>query len=536
MVTKELIINSSSKGVEIALLEDKKLAELHHEKIADKYAVGDIYLAKVKKILPGLNASFIDVGYKKDAFLHFLDLGKQILTLNKFVRMLLNGDKLAFEKIKYEESINKTGEISHILKQGDLILVQIAKEPISTKGPRVTTEISFAGRYVVLVPFEDRISVSQKIKNPDEKKRLRAIVQAIKPKNFGVIIRTIAEKRQTVEIENDIRMLMERWNNMVAKLPYVTAPYLIAEELSKTSVLIRDLLNDTFNHIYVSNSILYQEVKNYIKAIDADKEDIVKLYKNKEPIFDYFGVTKQIKASFGKVVTIKGGIYLIIEHTEALHVIDVNSGHRVNTQNNQEQNALEVNIEAAVEIARQLRLRDMGGIIVVDFIDLNPTSNHILYQKLKEAMTDDKAKHTILPPTKFGLVQITRHRVRPEMNIEILEKCPSCGGTGKVKPTILMEEEIEKTLDYLILRQSEKKLTIALHPYICAYLKRGFPSIVMKWCWKYKQCIHVMERQDFQFLEFRVFSKTMDEINLWTASRQDIDVYTEDNEEDMMEF
>ena len=531
IVTKELFVNSSVKEVEIALTEDKKLVELHHEKSSDKYSVGDIYIAKVRKILPGLNAAFVDVGCEKDAFLHFLDLGNHILTFNKLVRMMLNGDKSAFEKIKFENPVDKSGKIGDVLKQGDFILAQIAKEPISTKGPRLTTEISFAGRFLVLIPFNDKISISQKIKNPEEKKRLRSIVQAIKPKNFGVIVRTVAEKKETAEIENDLRSLMERWSAMVAKIPHATPPYLVAEELSKTSTLIRDLLNATFNNIHISDPSLYQEIKSYIQAIAPEKEDIVKLYKGKESLFEHFGITKQIKAAFGKVVTIKGGIYLIVEHTEALHVIDVNSGHRLNAENDQEQNALEVNIEAAMEVARQLRLRDMGGIIVVDFIDLNTSANrNLLYEKLKEAMANDKARHTILPPTKFGLVQITRQRVRPERNIEILEKCPSCGGSGKIKPSILLEDEIEKTLDFLILKQNEKGLTLAVHPYVYAYLKKGLWSIQYKWCWRYKQFIKIIENRSFQLLEFRFFNQAMDEINLWTTSRPDINSLLGNNE------
>lgn len=516
-MNKELIINSNSSEVIIALLEDKQLVELHKEKKNDAYSVGDIYLGRVKKIISGLNAAFVDVGYEKDAFLHYLDLGSKINSLNKYTRLAVGGKTkaLSVEEFILEEEIEKTGKITNVLSVNQPILVQIAKEPISTKGPRITSDISLAGRYLVLVPFSDRVSVSQKIKNPDEKNRLKRLVQSIKPKNFGVIIRTVAEGKMVAELDSDLKELTEKWYNLVEKLNKATPPRIILGELNRTSAMLRDLFNESFNNVHVNDSVLFEEIKEYVSNIAPDKADIVKLYKNKVPIFEQFGVEKQIKSSFGKIITIKSGTYLIIEHTEALHVIDVNSGHRIKSENNQETNALEVNMEAAKEIARQLRLRDMGGIIVVDFIDMtNPLNRRKLFEQMKEQMKKDRAKHNILPPSKFGLVQITRQRVRTETNVEILEKCPACGGSGKVRPSIIFIDEIENNLRYLIREQNEKSLTVRVHPYIFAYLTKGIISVKLKWMFKYMKCIKIKPSFSYHFLEYRFFNKHDDEIKL----------------------
>jgi ribonuclease G len=516
-VNKELIIDSRSSEVEIALLEDKLLVELNKQKTNNSFSVGDVYLGKVKKIMPGLNAAFINVGYEKDAFLHYLDLGPQIRSLNKYIKLLFAGkaSHLTIDKFIPEEDIDKTGKISDILTVNQPILVQIAKEPISTKGPRVSSEISFAGRYIVLVPFNNRVSVSQKIKSQDERNRLKRLILSIKPKNVGVIVRTVAENKKVADLDAELNMLMKKWELAMQILPTAKPPQRIISEIDRTSAILRDLLNETFNNIHVNDPEVYEDIKIYIQRIAPDKVDIVKLYKGKIPIFEYFGVDKQIKSSFGKVVSIRSGAYLIIEHTEALHVIDVNSGHRIKAENSQETNAFQVNLEAAIEIARQLRLRDMGGIIVIDFIDLrDPTNRKALFQKVKEEMAKDNAKHTILPPSKFGLVQMTRERVRPETNVEILEKCPACDGTGQIKPSIILTDEIENNIQYLLREQNEKYLKIAVHPYIFAFLTKGILSRQLKWYFKYKKWISLQPMSSYHFLEFHFFNKNNDEIKI----------------------
>lgn len=512
-MNRELIIDSNLSEVNIALLEDKNLVELHKEQINNKFTVGDVFLGKVKKIMPGLNAAFVDVGYEKDAFLHYLDLGPQIRTFNKYVKLGLLGkaNLTSHEAIKPEKDIVKTGKITQVLVSGQQILVQIAKEPISTKGPRISTEISFPGRYLVLLPFSNKISISQKIKSREERDRLKRLISSIKPNNYGVIIRTVAENKKVAELDTDLRNLTEKWESIIKKLSNLKPPVKVLSELDRTSQLLRDLLNESFNTIHVNDQVLYEETKAYIGTIAPEKKDIVKRYKGNTPIFEHFHIEKQLRGSFGKTVTIKSGVYLVIEHTEALHVIDVNSGHRVNKKNSQEENALIVNNEAATEIARQLRLRDMGGIIVIDFIDMRDAKNRrALFQKMKDEMSKDRAKHTILPPGKFGLVQITRQRVRQETIVPVLEKCPTCNGTGQIKSSMILIDDIENNLNYLILDQNENKLTLNVHPFIYAYFTKGFLSVQMRWFLKYKKWVKIHTMKSYQLMEYNFFNKDGD--------------------------
>jgi len=514
-MSNELVIDVSSSHVEIALLENKRLVELNRESNDVKFAVGDIYLGKVKKIMPGLNAAFVDVGYEKDAFLHYLDLGPQFQTLNKFLRLAAAKKiKLTpFPRINPEPDINKDGKISEVLKAGQTILVQIAKEPISTKGPRLTSEISVAGRNMVLVPFSDKISVSQKIETTEEKTRLKKLIQSICPKNYGVIVRTAAEGKMVAELDQELRRLIAKYENGFSKLEKQVVPSLVLGETDRTISLIRDVYSNDFTNIYINNEDAAADAKEYVGTIDSEKKKMVRYYNGKMPIFEYFGIDKQIKASFGKTVSFKSGAYLIIEHTEAFHVIDVNSGNRSKT-GDQETNALEVNLAAAEEIARQLRLRDMGGIIVIDFIDMHGNENRQkVFDKMKEVMASDRTKHNILPLSKFCLMQITRQRVRQEMAIETEENCPVCKGTGKVTPTLLFIEEIEQRVRYIFEELQKKSLTIELHPFVGAFLTRGFIfSKVCKWRWKYHKGIKIVEMNSMSFLGSKYYDEHQDEI------------------------
>lgn len=515
-MTKELIINAVPQGVEIALLEDKKLVELHSEKADAHFAVGDLYLGKVKKLIPGLNAAFVDVGFEKDAFLHYTDLSPYVRSILKFTQQSINDngqEPRDFSKFKVEPEIVKTGKITEVLGGKPNILVQILKEPIASKGPRLSCELSLPGRFVVVTPFNDIIAVSRKIHSSDERKRLHKIVEAIKPRNIGVIVRTAAEGKHTTELHEDLNNLINTWLVIQQNLKGAVPPTKILSEQGKTTSMLRDLLNADFNKIIVNDKSIYADTKNYIQRIAPEKSDIVSYYNNGLPIFDNFGITKQVKASFGKTVNLPSGAYLIIEHTEALHVIDVNSGYK-SVSNNQEQNALETNLEAAEEIARQLRLRDLGGIIVVDFIDMKLTENK---KKLAEAMDRymkmDRAKHAVLPITKFGLMQITRQRMKPETSINTSEVCPTCHGTGKISSTLILEDEIEKNLSYLIM-QKHKHLTIDVNPILYSHLTRGFPSKRMKWSWKYKQQIKIRPNSSCQIVEFHFFDKEGEAIKL----------------------
>ena len=516
-INRELIISSDVSEVNIVLLEDKQLVELHKEQKNNNISVGDIYMGRIKKIFPGLNSAFVDIGCRKDAFLHYLDLGPQIKSLKKFTKFAEEGNnaQLNMDIFTLEKDIEKSGKISDFLSVGDRIPVQIAKEPINTKGPRITSDISFAGRYIVLVPFSNRISVSQKIKSNEERRRLKVLIQSIKPNNFGVIIRTVAEGKKVAELDADLKTLLNKWHSMSQVISSNNGPTKLISELDRTSVVLRDILNESFNGIYIDDNNLYEEIKSFISTIAPQKSDIVKLYKGKEHIFNEFGVNKQLAGLFGRIVTIRNGVYLIIEHTEAMHVIDVNSGHRVNKENSQEENALSVNLEAATEIARQLRLRDMGGIIIVDFIDMQEAAHRKeLYNKLKEEMSKDRARHTILPASKFGLIQITRQRVRPENEVTVQENCPTCHGTGKIRSSYLLIDEIENNMRYLLLDQNEEQITLQVHPFLYAYLNKGLFSIRRKWKWRYNRKIDIKEVKSFHITQYKFLNKNGEEILL----------------------
>ena len=519
MVSKDLIIDVGDSEVSLALLEDKQLIELNKEKRNIQFSVGDIYLGKVKKIMPGLNAAFINVGYERDAFLHYLDLGAQFRSLHRYYSSAVQrkGRIPPIYKVKPDSDIDKDGKISDVLTAGQTVIVQVTKEPISTKGPRLASEISMAGRNLVLLPFSDKVSVSSKIESVEEKNRLKALVQSIKPRNYGVIIRTVAEGKKVALLDAELKELVNKWETAFFAIRKETkSPRLFIGEMNRTTTILRDLLNVTFNNIHINDPALTGEIRKYIREIAPEKEKIIKIYKGSQPIFDHFGVNKQIKALFGKTVSFKHGAYLIIEHTEALHVIDVNSGNRSRSGNNQEANALEVNMEAATEIARQLRLRDMGGIIVVDFIDMQTSENkQLLFDKVKDAMSNDRTKHNILPLTKFGLMQITRQRVRPEMNIVTDEKCPACKGTGEVKPTILFTDDIERGLSFIVGQVKTKKLVLKVHPYVASYLKKGLFPFYRKWNRKYKISLKIQQDQSYHMLEFHFTDRFENEIDLF---------------------
>ena len=512
----ELVVDSRQDGIWLALLRDGKLIELHQEQGNTEFAVGDIYLGKVRKTVPSLNAAFVDVGYEKDAFLHYLDLGPQFNSLNKFTKDTLHGKQSVadLQYFKLEGEIPKEGQMEEAVSSTQPILVQVAKEPISTKGPRLSAEITLAGRFIVLVPFSDKISISQKIRSNEERDRLKKILSDIKPKNFGVIIRTVAENQSLEHIHQDLNNLMSKWKLMFTNLKSATPPKKVLGEIDKTASILRDLLNGDFSNIHVNNEELADEIKGYVGDIAPERQKIVKYYDGKIDVFERFGISKQIKTLFGKKVPMTSGGYLIIEHTEAMHVIDVNSGNRKGADG-QESNALATNLEAAEEIARVLQLRDMGGIVCVDFIDMHDKENNkILFEKLKEFMKNDRAKHNVIPPSKFGVVEITRQRVRPETEIKTNETCPTCNGTGEVQATILFAEEIENNLNFLVLDRKEPKVALLVHPYLESHFKRGLFSRQVKWFFKFKKWIPVRGVVANQLLEYHFVNEKNETIAL----------------------
>lgn len=513
---KELIINSSPTEVEIALLEDSKLVELHHQKTNSNFSVGDIFLGRIRRLMPGLNAAFVDIGHKKDAFLHYTDLGPRLKSLIKYTDGAVKG-KMSSSKLdnfKIEPDIIKTGKIDQVLDKKQPILVQILKEPISTKGPRLSCEITIPGRYLVLTPFSDVVAVSKKISNADERKRLQLLVESIRPKNFGVIVRTAAEGKRVADLHEELTIMLGKWNSIFTQMQEGKTPNKLLSELDKTSSILRDILSDSFNRIVVNDKELYSNIKAYLSSIAPDQVKIVNHYRSNKHIFDTHGVTKQIKSSFGKTATMGSGAYLVIEHTEAMHVIDVNSGHKM-ASNNQEEAVLKVNMEAAEEIARQLRLRDIGGIIIVDFIDMKkPDHKRELLKAIRAFMKKDRAQHTILPLSKFGLMQITRERVRPEVKINTAEVCPTCNGTGKINASILIVDDIERDLNFIMQSRPKSKLVLKVHPYIEAFLKKGLPSIQMKWFREHFKWIKITAENDFHLSKYKYYDGNEDEIRL----------------------
>lgn len=501
---KDLFVEVSATEVQIALMQNHKLIELSKESSqGHSYSVGDVFLGRVKKLLPALNAAFVDIGDSKEAFIHYLDLGLYFNSYDEFVKKSNPNTDLSglYSDIKVGPALAKEGHIEDVLKVGQMLVCQIVKEPISTKGSRLTAEISLAGRNIVLLPFAQKVSISQKISSKEEKKRLETLVKSILPKNYGAIIRTAAEGKNAAVLVGELRSLIEKWESSWKKIAKSKGVSLLFTEYSKTTTILRDLLNEEFSNIYVNDEKIYEETRKYISLISPEQEKIVKLYDGKEPIFDHFEVTRQIKSSFGKVVPIKQGAYLVIESTEALNVIDVNSGIRAKTTD-QEENTYEVNRYAAEEIARQLRLRDMGGIVIVDFIDME-TQEHRngLYKYMDELMASDRAKHNVLPLTKFGLMQITRQRIRPATQIETTEVCPVCNGTGKVASSVVIDEQVERKLSYLVQDKGMTSLELRVSPMLGAYLTRGFSSYVRKWKKKYKCKIKVTEVTDYTVLQ-----------------------------------
>ncbi len=500
----ELIIRSNSSDIDFALLRDGRLVELNKEVSGNKFSVGDVFLAKIGKVMTGLNAAFVNVGYPKDGFLHYHDLGPQVLSLNKFIKKVSTGKfkEFTLKNFRFIDDIDKDGSINDVLKSGQNLLVQIVKEPISTKGPRISSELSIAGRYLVLVPFSNRVSVSQKIGDNKEKERLKKLAKSIKPKGFGLILRTVAQGKKVAELDKDLQNSLDRWKTLCKRIANTNTPSKVLSELDRASSILRDVMNDSFTSIVTNDESLEIEIKEYLQNIYPEKENIVRRHKSAVPIFEKYGIERQIKTSFGKTVSMSKGAYLVIEHTEALHVIDVNSGNRSNKAKNQEETALEVNLIAATEIARQLQLRDMGGIIVVDFIDMKSAENRQkLYQHLRDAMALDRTKHKILPPSKFGLVQITRQRVRPELEIKTSE--PNPNKNGEVEAPIVLIDKIEAELDKIVNGNTAyKDIVLNVHPFIAAYLTKNMNSIRFKWFLRYKKWIKITPRDAYFYLQY----------------------------------
>ena len=513
----ELIVDVQPDQVRIALTEDDRLQEINREERgADNFAVGNIYYGRVRKIMPALNAAFVDVGHEKEAFLHYLDLGSEFLTLQNYVVKAVSDKRKipAIARVQRQETVGKEGKIEDVLKVGDLLLVQVAKEPINTKGPRLTAEISIAGRNMVLIPFAEKVMVSSKIRKESERSRLKQLVQSVKPSGYGVIVRTVAEDKRVMELDNELKLLVKRWEEIIFNLQHPalnplsshkdTEVRLVGAELGRTIGIIRDLFSPSFTAIHINDETMCDEVKRYIELIDPKSTKLVKHYKAKEPIFDKFDITRQMKSGLGRTVGFKNGGYLVIDKTEALFAIDVNSGSKKLFED-PEENAFQYNMLAADEIVHQLRLRDIGGIIIVDFIDMDlKEHNEQLYEHVKQLMNNDRAKHNVLPLSKFGLMQITRQRVRPAVDIEVMEVCPTCMGKGKIQSSLLLTDNLTQQVEHFYEHNGRGGI-MYLNPIVAAYVSKGWVRS-LKTKWKYQYGIHIVEDQSLGVLETK-FSK-----------------------------
>ncbi len=516
-MANELYIEVTPQDEKIAFLQDKRLTEFYQEKKGKHVVVGDIFVGTVRKILPGNNAAFLDIGLDKDAFVHYSDLGPNIKSFAKFSRTGFQGGLRGngLEKFQFEPETLKTGNISEVLKRNQQILVQILKEPISSKGPRVTAEITVAGSYCILIPLSNHVNISKKIVERQERNRLKALTHELKPDNFGIVVRTAAQNVSEEILKKDIEDLLARWNGMVAQLKTAKPGDKVLGEPSFSISVVRDFLGMGLTGIYTNDQENFKQIENYLQNSRSPAIGNLRLHKSNVSLFEHFGINKQLKTSFGKSVSFSNGAYLVIEHTEALHVIDVNSGSHSNKENSQETNALQINLDAANEIARQVKLRDMGGIIVIDFIDTKDNANKKkIVSALVAAMKNDKASHTVLPMSRFCLVQLTRERVRPETNIATEEKCPMCKGSGYVSSSQNIEDDIESSVKYLAHSLNIKKVKLVTHPFLAAYFTRGLISRRIKWLFEYKIKVKLVADPALHYGEFHIFDSHDEEIIL----------------------
>ncbi len=492
MNNNQIIIHAAGKQTRIALIENGELAQFFIESPENQRTVGDIYLAGVHKVMSGIRAAFIDLGTPKDAFLHFSDVGDH---LEEYVRTL-NGDDAVSPDIDKEEGkdeksrnlsigLEKQMRAGRILQPGQKLLVQIIKEPIGSKGPRVSTDITLAGRFLVLVPMGDYVGVSKRIRSYKERRRLRNVVAENLPEGFGVIVRTVAGGQPDELVKNDLRDLLKKWDSVLEKLKTAKPTALLYRDLDMTESLIRDLFAKDYNRVLIDDAAMYKTIKSYVARVAPKLLPSIELYKGSEHVFDYMKISRDVDSIFSPRVKIPSGGYLIFEQTEAMFVIDVNSG-RYAANKHQEDNSLKTNLEAAREVAKQLRLRDIGGIIVVDFIDLKEDANRKkVYDELKKEFRKDRAKTNILQMSDFGLVQITRQRIRPSVVKSVSRICPMCGGSGSVISQNTILSDLEAWLTKFRHATRYRAVDLYINPYLKSFLTRGIFSQRVRWVFRY---------------------------------------------------
>ena len=499
-MSKEIIINASIGETRIAILEDKKLVELFVEKPERERMVGDIFLGKVVNVVKGMRAAFVNIGQKQDAFLHFSDIGESFSTVSAMID-------------REEENHVDVDIPPEQMKVGQEILVQIIKEPISTKGCRLTTQISIPGRFTVLVPNSSIVGISKKIESIKERRRLKKLARSVRPEGFGVIVRTVAEGRDDEVLKADIYALLKIWRKIEAKFKNIKAPILVFKDMGMTSSVIRDLFTSDLDRLVVDSKKLHREITSYLKGVAYGLISSVEYFNKNIPIFDFYGIEAEIEASLARKVWIKSGGYIIFDQTEALVAIDVNSGKFIGHKDH-EHNSLKINLEAAIEIARQLRLRDLGGIIVIDFIDMREERNkRRLHDEFKNELKKDRAQANITPISEFGLIEMTRERIRPSLLFTFSETCSTCKGLGRITAKSSIVTKIERWVKRFRASTKERRIRLVTHPEIKSYLSEGMRSPLRRIMWNERLLIELEEDANLDFDEFHFYSRK-DNVNI----------------------
>ncbi|RKY79868.1 ribonuclease E/G [candidate division KSB1 bacterium] len=498
---KAIIINASISGTRVAILEDGHLVELFVERPERERMIGNIYKGVVENVFRGMGACFVQIGQPQNAFLRFSDIGDFVQEFGQI------GDEDEEEENSWKV-LQRERQIKDLpLVTGQEILVQITKEPINSKGARVTSEISIPGRFLVLVPGYEHVGVSRKIDDPRERRRLKKIARQIRPPGFGLIVRTVAAEKNQEVLEGDLENLLHIWEKIQERAKKIKAPALVYKDMGTVSSVIRDLFTKDVNQVVVDSRRLYREIVHYLQDVSPHLVPLVELYRGKVPVFDAFNIEPEIDKALSRKVWLKSGGYLIFDYTEAMVVIDVNSGKYV-SRGQQEESSLRINLEAAQEIARQLRLRDIGGIVVIDFIDMQNERNKMkLYTEFKKALRKDRATSTVLPLSEFGLMQLTRERIRPGLLFALTESCPTCDGIGHIASSATVATKIELAIRRLRVHYGKRRFKLIVHPKLASYLTEGIRSRIRRMMWRYLVTIDIQTDNMLMFNQFRILSK-----------------------------
>jgi ribonuclease G len=486
---KELIINCESLETRVAVLEEGKLEEFTIERASDERLVGSIYKGKVRNLEDGLKAAFVDIGFEKNAFLHYWDIVPSSFDSSV--------EPVERDTRKREKPRITQKDIPRLYPPGSEIIVQVTKGPIGTKGPRVTTNIVLPGRYLVLLPNSDKSGISHKIENQEERQRLKTILRSLTiPEGMEVIIRTVGAGQQARYFVRDLALLLEEWKDIQERIKTQSAPSCVFQEPDLIERTVRDFLTEDVERIVVDAPQPYDRMRQMISKISKRSADKIKLYTDHQPIFDRFNISRQLEGAFSRVVHLKGGGYIVVDETEALVAIDVNTG-RHKSAKDQESTIVRVNLEAADEICRQLRLRNMGGLIVLDFIDMKQRRDQqAVYQRMKEGLRRDRAKTHILPISQLGLMEMTRQRHSESVRAAVYDDCPYCKGRGKVKSSLTMSVEIQRKLSEILKKrsrdESDFQLRIVVHPTVLERLRTEDEKLLIE-----------MEKRYFGKLSFR---------------------------------